>query len=315
MRNKDCLLIIFFCAALSGCLPENPVVHIYAAENIRKTPEGRIFVTGRDNLFELVQNEQGEYAATPLTQDLNCHHFAGLAQLHDWLFFVCARQTGLSLKTWKFTDAGTLYAYSLQNADVHAIMDLTGYQFANGLDALVSEDAILVADEDFISGNGGVSKARIDFNGPQPTLLEYQPQWIGPAQGVFAANGIRVKDDAVYLTDIGRFLQIPLDQNGEPEAAIPLFSTATVLDDFDRLCDGFLVADWVGGKLIYVPDDNSGAKIIPAGLNTPSALLADATPLFPANEILLTESTGLKPGTANQVIQLKRDVLNIEQCK
>lgn len=206
-------------------------------------------------------------------------------------------------------------AYSLLDSQLVPVMPLSGYQFANGLDALTSENAILIADEDFLRARGGVSKALIDFSSKLPVVADYQHLWIGREHGVYAANGVRVKDNAVYLTDIGRLKRVPLDANGSPQQAQTLYRdrNVTVLDDFDIWCNGFLVADFIKGRLVYVPEDGSAAIVSVAGLASPSAVLAQPTSYF-GNDLLVTESTGLKPGTGNKLVRLSGAQLNIEEC-
>lgn len=317
-RGLLLVLILFF---LSGCVIKTPVANIRAAENIRKTSDGRIFVTGREGLFELTQAPSGALTATiaaahpaASTNPTLCNYYAGLAQLQDWMFFVCVRMSGLSLRTLSFTDAGELLAYSLKDKRVVSIMSLSDYQFANGLDSIITENAIIIANEDFFLSSGGVSKAHIDFSSGQPVLLDYQHHWINAAHGVRSANGVRFIDNTVYLTDIGRFKRVLLSNDGTPTLAETLYRNATVLDDFDVVCRGFLLTDFVKGRLIYVPMNSNDPPLTASGLSTPSAILGDATPLLPKHEILVTESTGLQAGTANQVVRLSLAQLNLVEC-
>lgn len=313
MNCKGLPLVLIALALLSGCLPKEPIVNITAAENMRRTPDGRIFISGRAALYELRQNENGQHEAVAVSRDEACDYHAGIAQLHDWIFFVCAKQAR-ALKGIKFADSGKLMAYSLTDGRVEPVLDLSGFQFPNGLDALVQEDAILIADEDFL-GKGGVSRIRFDFSGGVPVLLDYQRDWIGAAQQVYAANGVRVHDNAVYLTDIGFVKRVPLDGDGMPETAQILYRGATVLDDLDVLCDGLLVADFVLGRLIYVPFDGSRPQVTPSGLTSPSSVLAIATPQFDAGDILVTEATALSAKSGNQLVRIRRDDLGVGACR
>lgn len=297
---------------LSGCLPKEPLVAIPSAENIRQVTDGRIFITGKDALYRLDQNEQG-FSAIAVAADEECSYFAGLAELNDWLFFVCAQSSGLQFKDLKFSEAGYLRAYSLIDESVVTIMTLSGFQFPNGLDALPEQDAILIADEDFFVAQGGISKIILDFTSGQPVVADYHHHWIGPQQAVYAANGVRVVDDAVFLTDIGFFKRVPLLPVGSPGAAEILFKNLTVLDDFDRYCDGFLITDFVKGRLIYVPDDGADPIISSAGLNSPSAMLGQPVG-FKAGEVLVTESRGLQPSQGNQLVKVDVGSFGLESC-
>ena len=297
---------------LAGCLPKEPLVAIPSAENIRQVTDGRIFISGKDALYRLDQSEQG-FTVTAVASDEECSYFAGLAELNDWLFFVCARSSGLQLNDLKFSEAGYLLAYSLSDGRVVSVMALSGFQFPNGLDALPDQNAILIADEDFFVAQGGVSKIILDFSSGQPVLADYHQHWIGPQQQVYAANGVRVVEDAVYLTDIGFFKRVPLLADGSPGPAEILFKNLTVLDDFDRHCQGFLITDFVKGRLVYIPDDGSGPVFSAGGLISPSAVLGHPRG-FRADEVLVTESRGLQASQGNQLVKVDVKTFGLESC-
>lgn len=311
---------------LSGCLPKQPMVDIRAAENIRQVSDGRVFVTGRDALYQVLQVDDGSYQKRSVypnalpgldgsaSAEDSCAYYAGLAELNGWLFFVCAQPSGLDLRDLKFNRAGLLQAYSLSEQRVVTVMALADYQFPNGLDALASEDAILIADEDFFLARGGISKARFDFSSGEPVLTDYHYQWIGPDQQVFAANGVRVWNDAVYLTDIGFFKRVEIQADGTPAQAENLYKNLTVLDDFDVFCDGFLITDYVKGRLVYVSLD--GADPIPTagGLDSPSGLLGHPKPPFADGTIWVTESGGLQSGGGNQLVRIEVSQLGLAGC-
>jgi len=210
--------------------------------------------------------------------------------------------------------AGVLKAYSLADNRVESVMELADYQFPNGLDALPQEDAILIADEDFFLAKGGVSKATFDFNGEKPELIDYQYQWIGPDQQVFAANGVRVVDEAVYLTDIGFFKRVAIQPDGNPAQAEILYKNLTVMDDFDEFCDGFLITDYVKGRLVYVPMEGTKPQVTAGGLDSPSALLGNPASPFNDGSIWVTESGGLQPGGGNQLIKINIAQLGLNGC-
>lgn len=312
MKTNGILFVCLCALLLGGCLPKQPVADITAAENLRRTTEGRIFVTGRQALYELRHDSAGSIEAVPVSQDESCDYHAGIAQLHDWLFFVCAKQAGVQ-KGISFADAGSLKAYSLRDGRVVTVMALSGFQFANGLDALEPADAILIADENFL-GKGGVARVRLNFDSGEPVPVDFQPRWIGRDQRVYAANGVRVQGDAVYLTDIGYVKQVPLDSAGEPGRARILYRSATVLDDLDLMCGGLVVADFVRGRLVHVPLDGSPATVSPGGLTSPSAVLAEATPLFGEEEVLVTEAFRLAGKGGNRLVRVQRADLGFPAC-
>lgn len=305
---------LMLAALLSGCFQTQTVVPLTAAENIRRTTDGRIFVSGRPAVYEIILDAQGDYQKVAVTQPDGCSYYGGLAELQDWLFFVCNNSKSLSVKDFKFANAGRLMAYSLRDAQVVTVAQLTGFQLANGLDALPHENAILIADEDFLA-HGGVSKFSLNFDSGIPAVTGFQPRWIGKEQAVYAANGVRVLNGDVYLTDIGFVKKVTLDAEGNPQRAQILYRSATVLDDLAPWCDGVLVADYLMGKLIYVPADGQPVQKSRGGLFSPSAVLPDASPLFDESVLLVTETFGVSPGKGNQLAAAKWTDLGINACQ
>lgn len=317
MKPGKVILQVVFAILLSGCFQTQTVAPITAAENIRKTADGRIFVSGDAAIFEILPDGQGAYQAEAITQQdpqNRCAYYAGLAELNGWLFYVCTRFKAFSVGDLKFGNAGSLMAYSLQSGEVVMVADLSGFLIANGLDALPDDNAILMADED-IFGKGGVSRFNISFASGVPVVTEMQQHWIGPAQKVYAANGVRVVDGNLFLTDIGFLKKLPLDAQGNPQRAQILYRGATVLDDLAPYCDGVLVADFVMGRLIYASADGDVIEKTRSGFASPSSLLPDASPMFDASQLLVTESYGLTAGKGNRLAAITWDELGISACR
>lgn len=282
------LFVIFICSlTLTGCFAKEDVIRLHGAENMRMTSDGRLFATGSTGLYELTRDRGNITKRQINTQP--CQHL-GLAEMHGWLFSVCMEKTpGFVLKAPFYTPAkASLWAYSLTTAGFFNVGELTDFYIPNGIDALGQDNAILIADENFM-GQGGVSKAIINFDAEIPFIESVQPQWIGANEDVGIANGVRVLNNAVFLTDKGSLKRVPLNTRGEPQTSQTLYSAFTILDDLAPFCDGVLVTDFIGGKLIYVSEDGSRTWTSPSGLVTPSSVLPNAQPLFGNDVILVTE--------------------------
>ncbi len=133
-------------------------------------------------------------------------------------------------------------------------------------------------------------------------MLEETYHWIGAAQGVYAANGLRVAGNSLFLSDLGRIKRVDLDSNWEyPQKAEKIVSRLTVFDDFDLYCGGLLVADYIGGDLLWTSLDGSQVHKLITGLTSPSAVLSDPTPLFEEGQILFTESVGVLPDSGHRL--------------
>lgn len=297
MRFVSKVISVFAAALLlSACLEQvaqQDVVEIPQAENIRMSDGGRVFVSGADAVHEIVSDGNGGYAAQPFVQE-DCSYHAGLAQLRDWMFSVCVNLNPMFVDGYLSLASGTLYARSLTDDRVVLVGELTDFSLPNGLDAIAEHDVILIADEDFTRQRGGVARAVVDFSSGAPVLAELQTRWIGGAQNVSAANGVRVIGRDVFLTDIDTVKRVPLNAEGEPGDAQVIYQADTVLDELVPYCGGLLVTDYIRGLIVYTALDGSAAVESRAGFVTPSAVLAQATPLFEPGQILVTLSVGAR---------------------
>lgn len=304
---------------VSACIPlpgQQDVALIPNAENIRMSDSGRIFVAGADAVHEVLKDENGSYS-TQIVIDEDCTYNAGLALLHDWLFSVCVNLNPVFEDDRLSLADGKLYARSLSDDRVVLVGELDGFALPNGIDAIVQDNAILIADEDF-TGGGGVARAVVDFSSGVPVLSELQTRWIGTAQNVSAANGVRVIGGDVFLTDIGAVKRVHLDDEGVPETAQVIYQASTVLDDMAPYCDGLLVADFLRGLLVYINLDGSAAVESTAGLASPSALLPVATPLFEPGQILVTLVGGLASETSthgDRLAYFTAEALGLPACQ
>ena len=298
------LLALVVLVNVLGCFNERTILPIHMAENIRKTQSGRVFVTASKGLYELKITELNDVEKPVLElvyESTDCDYFAGLAELHNWLFFVCSQQQSFTFTGLTYKKSGRLMAYSFEDASVKTVWHLERYQFANGIDVVPHFNYILLADENFF-GKGGVSRLEVDFSGDSPKIIGEEYHWINKMHGVNAANGVRVVEDSIFLTDLGYVKQLKVDTEWQQvEAAEILFTRFTAFDDFDLYCNGLLVADYLGGKLTWVPLDGSDSVDLVTGLTSPSAVLTDSTPLFKQGDILFTESIGVLPNSGHRL--------------
>lgn len=232
-------LAVFYMALLAGCIANEPlekdvIARIGDAENILFTDTGRLFVTGAYGVYEISQDAAEHYVADVYFSAESECSFTGLAQIDDWLFTACMGP-----------EEKALFAISLSDNSQFSVLDpLEDLVIPNGIAAIPQRNELLIADENFL-GQGGISKAEIDFSGPLPVLAAFQSEWIGAAQGVRVSNGVKVKGDYIYLTDYGKLQRVYVDPKDGPQTAETLYETGSVLDDLTLYCDGALIADFI----------------------------------------------------------------------
>lgn len=298
---KHWTLVLVCLLGLSGCFVGEELTRIPGAENSLMTHDGRLFVVGSQGLYAVtrdtestktestINNVQGKLSVNVRKINTTNCQFLGLAEMHGWLFSTCAEKLpGLKLSRPYLTDAkASLWAYSLRDDTLIEVAPLQGFSIPNGMGVLAASNQLLIADENFF-GQGGVTRLTLDFSGETPRVLDVEPEWIGAAQGVSYANGLKVVGNDVFLTEKGSLKKITLE-SGEPAAVSTLYSSFTILDDLAPYCKGVVATDFLQGRLVYVSADGTTVRVSNSGFHTPSSVIADASPIFAQGTMLVTE--------------------------
>lgn len=270
----------------SDCGEVIELVNIPDAENIHFTPEGRLFVTGGSNAYEVIQHSDDSFEALALTE-AGCN-FTGMAQKEQTLYVVCGD--------------GQLFAAPLDDvASLAPIFQMEGMCIANGA-ALGPDGELYVVDEPLnptcLPPDPKIVRLRIDPNDTMTIIA--QETWVdGAALGLLPfgvgnqprfPNGLAVIDQRFFSTDGGSVFYVDLLDDGSAGPVTPISFNVAIHDDLSIAGDTLLVTDFLGGRILQMSFD--GDTLQSTNLLTfdfPSAVQLARPPMFRADDILVTE--------------------------
>ncbi|HOO71983.1 MAG TPA: hypothetical protein PK926_09495 [Spirochaetota bacterium] len=291
------------------------VDNIPDAENAFFTDTGRLFVTGGNSLFEIIDG----YSAVRVLHDAY-GIFGGIAQSGKWLYVIYHR-VNLSLGSIDLCSAiksgnysvlfGTLsdglMKKSLYRADLSAASDPEDLVFEevhefenmflpNGL-AADSEGSLYVTDYTILPCGQIVKLVISDDETPVIT----QETWLSYKTGACAPNGIVIRDDVVYYTDFlvtgykqARVKKVAIENGaaaGKPEI---IYSAFGMFDDLDvstyRGDPVVAIANYMGNSIILFNETTEEASKLGYGkFICPSSVHFGSGDLFDSNELIVTE--------------------------
>jgi hypothetical protein len=259
----------------SGCGEKTVLLSIPDAENLLFTPQGRLFVSGGLNVYEISRDASG-YQARPLLDGSD--NFTGLALRGDVLYANAF--------------SGKLYAASLNaQPSLRVIHDL-GLSSANGLAAGPDGELYVV--------NGPAALApkivRLRLNPADPFQVLEQSDWLSFALGTSFPNGLQVRGRRLYFSEstataLGRIRKLVIADDGQPGAPETLASLgASLPDDFSLAGEAVLAAYFSDGRIgLFAPDGQLLAQTDFGSFQSPSQVRLGQPPLFAETDLLVTE--------------------------
>jgi outer membrane protein assembly factor BamB len=278
-----CLALTLFC--LVGCGDVSPIAKVPDAENSLVTTDGRLFLSGSFNLYEVTKNEDGTFANHPVVDEE--YYFMGLDEFKGHLY---ALRTGKGLNAMLKPEPMLMIAdlsamdpadYPAAPDDLFLAVPLSGMSMPNGL-------AIDSLGRLFISDTIGGKIYRFDIDPDNPFHVE-GPYDCG-LKGLLSPNGLAVDGSNLYITDTGTVKKTTISAAGALEPVKTLFSGRIFLDDLTVFQGALVVCDYAGGTLFQL---SSQGKILRETKTEtfafPSSVNIGTGPMFEKGDIVVTE--------------------------
>lgn len=263
----------------SSCGTKTVLASIPQAENIFFTDDGRLFVDGSTNVFEITKSGD-TFTATPLYAGTG--NFGGMAQ------------RGSVLYVTNFTD-GSLYAAQLTLQPQLQMIHALHMTSPNGM--------VAGPDGELYINNGPLSTSslpdprmvRLRFDPADPTLVTEQVDWI--TSGLSFPNGIARNGRSLYFTDatplpptLGMLSRVDINDDGSPGTIETLATFPSLPDDLSVVADDLLVAYYSNGAIaLYSQDGTLVSSTDPLSFQNPSQVKIGRPPMFSTTDILVTE--------------------------
>lgn len=239
---------------LAGCNYEKKTVtKIPDAENILVASNGKLFVSGGSNIYQITKSGSS-YHKKELLDD-NCNS-TGLAEFNGWMFATCQR-------TKWFKKHHYLYVADTnqQVNQLTLLTKLSGFSLPNGV-AFDASGNLYITDTKFI-GSGSVAKASVQWSNGRPTGISMNNDWLDAG----TPNGLAIANNQLFITDIGDVKRYDL-VNGQAQNETILHTEASVLDDLTPFCGGVIVTDFLKGKLFYVSANGEANEDLETGFES-----------------------------------------------
>lgn len=272
----------------ADCGTKTQLLDIPSAENMLFTPEGRLFVSGGEDVYEITRNDE-TWLATPL--EGNCN-FTGLALRGDVLYANCID--------------GNLYAANIKSSPIQmtAIHDF-GVGAPNGM-TTGPDGALYIA-------NGPIARTslpdpkivRVRLDPANPMRVIEQTDWLPLTIGLNFPNGVQSRGNDIYFSEssvlpveLGAVRKVAINPDGSPGEVQTVASFLGLPDDFSLVGEHILFASYTNNQIaLFSPTGALLQQSAPLSFDSPSAVRLGQPPLFAPDDLLVTEKgiIGLPP--------------------
>jgi len=261
----------------SSCGVKTRLLDIPGAENTLFTPDGRLFVSGTQNTYEITKDAAGFHARPLFSGTCN---FMGLAQVEETLYAACSSDM-------------QLYAANLTNAMpvLAPIYHLAGFAMPNGMAAGLSGELYLA--DGPLSTQPKIVRLQIDPD--DPTKVVGQDDWL--QFSTTFPNGVVRVGNTLYITLstlvpllLGEVATIGIQPDGSP-GTLQEFGTVglSLPDDLSIVGDQVLVALYSEGAIALVGSGGVTAQTDPLSFSFPSSIKPGRAPMFVPTDLVVTE--------------------------
>lgn len=261
----------------SACGTKTQLVDIPSAENTLFTPDGRLFVTGSDSVYEITKDNSGWHATALAATKAN---FTGLAQRGNVVY---AAAFDGNLYAARITDKPPVFA---------AIHEL-GVSSANGMTVGPNGELYIV--------NGPLGSSlpdpkiiRLRFDS-DPMKVTEQVDWL--TSGLSFPNGLQRRGNTLLVSDsdaltvtLGAIRSVEIKADGSAGTPQLVGTFPSLPDDFGLAGDAILAAFYSNGQIGMI--DSSGMLVSqtdPLSFDNPSSVKLGRPPLFASDDLVVTE--------------------------
>jgi hypothetical protein len=262
----------------SACGVKSQLLDIPSAENTLFTSDGRLFVSGSDNVYEVTEDATGWHAAALADTKAN---FTGLAQRGDVIYAAAFD--------------GNLYAARLSDTPptFKAIYAL-GVASANGM-TTGPDGALYIVNGPLGASLPAPKILRLRFDAANPMKVAEQADWL--TSGLSFPNGLQRRGNTLLFSDsdaltvtLGAIRTVDIRPDGSAGTVKTLGTFPSLPDDFGLAGDSVLAAFYSNGQIGLI--DASGALVSqtdPLSFQNPSSVKLGRPPLFAADDLVVTE--------------------------
>lgn len=260
----------------SNCATKTEHLSIFDAENLAFSGEGRLFVSGGADVFEITKDANGDLLST-IVSDEACN-YTGLEMVANILYAACGDNR--------------LFAADIDSFPLIPIYTITDSQLANGLAALGGN---LYVTDGPITLTSKIIQISLDPS--DPTTVLGQSNWTASGE-LTSANGLQAVNGELWVTDYNELKRFEVGNDGSKGASSTILTQGTAaFDDFTVLDNGEIVMnDFTGNvSLLFSPEGTlleSSNDVL-----GPSAAIQGQPPLFDRSQIIITEKGTLGDST------------------
>ena len=274
-------------------------------ENQFKTTDGRVFMSSKSGLYEVIRNGDGSHRLDRLTVSYRTPVNGSVPAVNSACYFMGITQIGQHLLTAcavSSTDTGTpryLLTLNLQDPgrNVREITRLNDVALPNGLSANAN-GLIVLADTGSSFGAGKL--LRVLLNNPNDPLQGFTLKTWLKSNG--HPNGVKLTGNAVYWSQnpylwvVGNSSVNRTAINADLSAGstTTLYSRYGTLDDIALVKDGqgqdgVLICDFANKRLVQIRDDKTVVRSSTVSLAKPSSVILESNQVAPWSTLWITE--------------------------
>lgn len=267
------------------CGAPKKVVDLPDLENLHPASNGRLFVSGQQNLYEILADGMEGYRAQPLFPgNTGC---SGLAEADGMLYALCQSDPDSGA-----TDFSGLFVLDIVDPQARPqhIYTLTGMTLPNGM--ATGPDHMLYITDGPITADPKIVRLELDPADPRRVLR--QETWLTTFPEY--PNGLALLDGALYTTlynpttTTGHVARVAILPDGSAGTPVLLLARG-IMDDLNATADGLLlVTDWQNNRLFEMtPEGLLLRETAPDSFSQPSSVDLGTLPLFHKPVVLVTE--------------------------